>query len=176
MSLLRFLGLGGAAAGRDQEPASLAEIAGQLEALPPDESRFIAAFSYLLARIAGADLQTESVETAAIAQRLEEFAGIDPERAHLLAETAVRAAETHSASDDHLVARAFRDMSERSERIRLLRCLYAVAAADETISTVEDNEIFDIANAIGIDRRDVVALRSGFKQHLGTLKALPRER
>ncbi len=176
MSLLRFLGLGGSAAGRDQEPASLAEIATELEALPTEESRFVAAFSYLLARIAAADLKTESVERAAIARRLEALARVDPERARLLAETAVRAAETHRASDDHLVARAFRDMSERPERIRLLRCLYAVAAADETISTVEDNEIFEIANAIGIDRRDVVALRSEFKEHLGTLKALPQER
>lgn len=176
MSLLRFLGIGGASKGRESEPASLAEIGAQLEALPPEEARFVAAFSYLLARIAAADLRTDVVERDSIAHRLETFAEIDHDLAGILADTAIRAAAAHEASDDHLVARAFRDMSEGPERIRLLRCLYAVAAADEDISTVENNEISEVARAIGIGQSDVVSLRLEFKKYLGSLKALPSER
>lgn len=176
MSLLRFLGIGGKSDGRENEPASLAEIGAHLDSLPAEEARFVAAFTYLLARVAGADLRTDDTEREAMANRLERFAEIDADLAHLLAKAAIQAAATHSASDDHLVARAFRDMSARPERIRLLRCLYAVAAADENISTVEDNEIFEVANAIGVERRDVVALRSEFKEHIGALKTLPSER
>ena len=73
------------------------------------------------------------------------------------ASAGIEAATVHQASDDHLVARAFRDMSEESERVRLLRCLYAVAAADGNISATEDNEIFEVAAALGIRRLDVVA-------------------
>jgi len=176
LSLLRFLGIGSASRGRESEPASLLEIGAQLDALPPDEARFIAAFAYLLARVAGADLRTDDVERDLMARRLETFAEIDPDQARLLAETAIRAATTHHASDDHLVARAFRDITEKPERIRLLRCLYAVAAADENISAVEDNEIFEVATAIGVRRADVVRLRMEFKEHLGALKPLPSER
>jgi uncharacterized tellurite resistance protein B-like protein len=176
MSLLRFLGLGGSDAGRNAEPASLIEIEKSLETLPPEEARLAAAFAYLLARIAGADLQIDEQERASIATRLETFGKMTPDQSRLLADTAVRAAELHGASDDHLVARAFRDMTEHEERLRLLRCLYAVAAADETISTVEDNEIFEVATAIGVSRSDVIAIRSGWKEFLGTMKALPRER
>lgn len=176
MSLLRFLGIGGKSEGRASEPASLAEIGAQLDSLPAEESRFVAAFSYLLARVAGADLRTDDTERNAMAQRLEVFAEIDADRAALLAKTAIEAAATHSASDDHLVARAFRDMSGPAERLRLLRCLYAVAAADEHISTIEDNEIFAVAAAIGVGRLDVVALRAEWKEHLGSRKALPGER
>ena len=111
-----------------------------------------------------------------MARRLETFAEIDAERAVLLATTAIQTAATHQASDDHLVARAFREMSGESERIRFLRCLYAVAAADENISGAEDNEIFEVANAIGVRRLDVIALRSEFKEHLGSMKVLPNER
>lgn len=175
MSLLRFLGIGGGSGGRASEPASLAEIGIQLDALPPEEARFVAAFTYLLARIAGADLRTDDAERDAIAQRLESFAGIDRDRARLLADTAIQAAATYQASDDHLVARAFRDMTEEPERIRLLRCLYAVAAADENISTTEDNEIFEVATAIGVRRIDVVSIRLEFKEHIRTLKPLPSE-
>ena len=48
--------------------------------------------------------------------------------------------------------------------------------ADENISTQEDNEIFEVAIAIGAARKDVVALRSAFKEYLGSMKALPTER
>ncbi len=176
MSLLRFLGIGGNTNGRENEPASLVEISTQLDALPAEQARFVAAFSYLLARIAEADLKTDDAERAAMAHRLETFAEIDADQAKLLVTTAIHAASSNQASDDHLVARAFRDMSDEAERIRLLRCLYAVAAADENISGAEDNEIFEVANAIGVRRLDVVALRSEFKEYLGSLKALPNER
>lgn len=176
MSLLRFLGLDGAGAGRDAEPESLVELSAHLDALPAADARLTAAFAYLLARVAGADLRTETTEEAAMAERLEAFAGLDASTAGVLAKAAVRSADLHSASDDHLVARAFQDMTEHDERIRLLRCLYAVAAADDTITTVEDNEIFEIASAIGVGRSDVIAVRSEWKQYLGTLKALPQER
>jgi uncharacterized tellurite resistance protein B-like protein len=155
---------------------SLAEIGAQLDALPPEEARFVAAFAYLLARIAGADLRTDSVERDSIAQRLEAFAEIDHDLAGILADTAIRAATDHDATDDHLVARSFRDMSEQPERIRLIRCLYAVAAADEEISTVEDNEIYEIAKAIGINHTDVISLRLEHKKYLVALKAHPSER
>ena len=107
---------------------------------------------------------------------METFAEIDHDLAGILADTAIRAAADHDASDDHLVARAFRDMTEQPERIRLIRCLYAVAAADEEISTVEDNEIYEVAKAIGISHSDVISLRLEFKKYLGALKAHPSER
>lgn len=176
MSLLRFLGLGETDAARENEPASLVEIGRELESLPPDEARFVAAFAYILARVAAADLTTDDVEKSSMVGHLQAFAEVGADRAPLLAEAAVRATAAHSPSDDHLVTRAFRDMSSDVERIRLLRCLYAVAAADEHISTVEDNEIFEVAAALGVARPDVVAVRSAFKQYLGTLRALPGER
>jgi uncharacterized tellurite resistance protein B-like protein len=176
MSLLRFLGLGGRNSGRGAEPSSLVEIGKSLDELPQEEARLIAAFAYLLARVAGADLRTGTEERASLSKRLETFGGIDAALAGRLTDTAIHAAEAHGASDDHLVARAFRDMSDHSERLRLMRCLYAIAAADDTITTVEDNEIFEIAAAVGVEREDVIALRAEWKEYLGTRRALPGER
>jgi len=176
MSLLKFLGLGGDTAGRDAEPESLRAMTSRLEAMPEEEARLAAAYAYLLARVAGADLRTDARERSSIVERLAGFAGHDPERAELLANLAIEAIDEHGGSDNHLVARTFRDITDESERIRLVRCLYAVAAADETITTDEDNEIFEIATAIGVRRNDVIAVRSAWTAHLGTMKALPRER
>jgi uncharacterized tellurite resistance protein B-like protein len=175
LSLLRFLGIGVSTERRD-DPESLLEIEARLEVLPAEEARFISAFAYLLARIAGVDLRTESVERDVIAQRLEDFAEIDTALSVLLTETAIHAASSYSATDDHLVARAFRDMSGRAERLKLLRCLFAVAAADDSITTKEDNEIFEIAEAIGVDHSDVIGLRSNYKELLASMKPLRGER
>ena len=176
MKLLRFLGLEDSQAGREAEPASLVELAQTLEGLPPEQARLVAAFSYLMARVAGTDLEMAETERAAIADRLETFAELDAEAAARLTDAALASATLHGASDDHLVARAFRDMSGHEERLRLIRCLLAVAAADDTITTREDNEIFEVAAEIGVDRRDVVAIRSQWKDYLGSMRALPRER
>lgn len=176
MSLFRFLGLEKYAAGNHEEPESLIEIGKSLESLPPEEARLIAAFAYLLARVAGADLRTDPEERESMAQRLEEFGGLNAILARRLVEVAILAADKHSASDDRLVARAFRDMTGLGERLQLLRCLYAIAAADETITTVEDNEIFEIAAAMSVDRDEVVALRTEWKEFLGTRRALRGER
>jgi uncharacterized tellurite resistance protein B-like protein len=67
-------------------------------------------------------------------------------------------------------------MATPEDCLRLLRCLYAVAAADETISTLEDNEIFEVARTLGVANNNVIALRSEFREYLGALKALPGER
>lgn len=176
MSLFRFLGLAADPAPDRREPESLREIGARLSSLPPEDARFVAAFAYLLARVAGADLATASDERTTMAERLEKAAGLEPDRAAMLADAAIAAADVHSASDDHLVARAYREMSSDDERRLLVRCLYAVAAADSSITTVEDNEIFEIATEIGLGRADVVALRAEFRDHLAVLKALPRER
>lgn len=176
MSLFRFLGLGGVSSRTDREPESLRQITARLESLAPDEARFAAAFAYLLARVAGADLRTEQDEREAIRHRLEAVAGLSQDRAEILADAAIAAADAHAASDDHLVARAFREMSNDAERVQLVRCLYAVAAADASITTLEDNEVFEIAAEIGLARGDVIALRSEFRDALAVLRALPRER
>lgn len=176
VSLFRFLGLAVTADPAEREPESLRELGAKLSSLAPEDARFVAAFAYLLARVAGADLRTESGEREIIADRLGSLAGLERERALILADAAIAAAETHSASDDHLVARSYREMATDDERQRLVRCLYAVAAADSNITTPEDNEIFEIATEIGMGRSDVVALRAEFKEHLAVLRALPRER
>jgi uncharacterized tellurite resistance protein B-like protein len=176
VSLFRFLGLAMTADPAEREPESLRELGARLSALPPEDARFIAAFAYLLARVAGADLRMENGEREIIADRLGSLAGLERERARILADAAIAAATTHSASDDHLVARSYREMATDDERQLLVRCLYAVAAADSNITTPEDNEIFEIATEIGMGRNDVVALRAEFKEHLAVLRALPRER
>ena len=52
----------------------------------------------------------------------------------------------------------------------LLDCLFAIAAAHESISTVEDNEISQIADELRIEHPDFIYVRSKYRDHLSVLK------
>jgi hypothetical protein len=76
-------------------------------------------------------------------------------------------------TENFLVAREFRELSNRQEKMALLDCLFAIAAEHESISTVEDNEISQIADELRIEHRDFISVRSKHRNHLAVLKKPP---
>ncbi|MEE3329014.1 MAG: TerB family tellurite resistance protein [Myxococcota bacterium] len=174
-SLLRFLGMTDNSAPKDEAGDVLQPIAQKLEELPPDRARFFAAFAYLLARIAGADLKVRDDERGAMEKALQEIAGVSADEAALTVEIASTAMEDLGGSHNFLVAREFGEHSTGEERLALLRCLYTVAAADGIITGDESLEITNIGEEIGLARTDVVALRSEFRDKLAEFRKLPGE-
>ena len=65
-----------------------------------------------------------------------------------------------------LVAREFSGLASYEQKIALMRCLFAVSAADEAISTAEESEIHRIANELRIDHADLISLRVAHQRHL----------
>jgi uncharacterized tellurite resistance protein B-like protein len=74
-----------------------------------------------------------------------------------------------------LVTREFGRLSDTGEKIQLLECLYAVAAADGVITGDETNEVASIAEEIGLSRADATALRSRFRDKLAEFQKLKGE-
>jgi hypothetical protein len=68
MSILQFLGLAGNLdhASHSGETETVRKIVQKLDNLPEEQARYIAAFAYLLSRVARADLHVSREETAAI--------------------------------------------------------------------------------------------------------------
>ena len=174
-SLLRFLGINDNRAPQDQAGDVLQPIAQKLDELQPERARFFAAFAYLLARIAGADLKVQDAERGAMKKALQESAGVSAEEATLTMEIAATAMEDLGGSYNFLVAREFGEHSTHEERLALLRCLFTVAAADGLITGDESNEIIGIGEEIGLARGDVMALRGEFRDALAELRKLPGE-
>jgi uncharacterized tellurite resistance protein B-like protein len=71
------------------------------------------------------------------------------------------------------VAREFNKIATREQKLGLLDCLYAVSAADQSISTLEDNEIVRICAELQLPREEVVAARGRFREYLAVLKGMP---
>jgi len=171
--LLRFLGLD--AKGNNGDGSGVTAIAAELDALEPERARFFAAFACVLARVAGADLRIEPAEVEAMEGTLVNVAEIPSEEAALVVRIASAHMEKLGGSDNFLVTREFRALSDREQRIRLLHCLFAVAAADDIITGDESNEIMNIATELGLSHSEAIGVRTRFKDKLGEFRRLRGE-
>jgi uncharacterized tellurite resistance protein B-like protein len=174
-SLLRFLG-GGHGHDATSETETVRRIAARLEQLPPERARYLAAFAYVLARVANADLRITETETAAMERAVAETAGLPPEETALAVEIAKSQARLLGGTENYVVTREFRQLSQHADRLRLLECLYAVAAADGSISAAESSEIDRIGEELGLARPEVLAVRAAWNDKLSALQGLPGHR
>jgi uncharacterized tellurite resistance protein B-like protein len=170
MSLLQRL-LGSAAPGAGDTEA-VRRIAARLEKLPPEQARWLAAFSYVLARVANADLRITESETDAMQSLVAQVAGIGADEAALAVEIAKSMERLLGGTENYVVTREFRAISDRAQRTRLLECLYAVAAADGAISSEESVEIAKIAEELGFTREEALALRAPWLDKVSALRDL----
>ena len=166
MGLLRFLGIEEAKGDERGESETVQRIASELERLRPEESRYLAAFAYVLARIAHADLQIDEAETVEMRRITNELAGLSESEATLVVEIAKSQARSLGGTQDYVVTREFRKISSRAQRGKLLQCLYAVAAADGTISMEESAEIVRIGEELGFTRAEANSLRGSYRDKL----------
>ena len=155
------------------ETETVRRIAARLERLPQPRARQLAAFAYVLARVANSDLRISEAETDAMLTLVREHAGLSEEEAALAVEIAKSQTRLLGGTENYVVTREFREISTRDERVRLLHCLYAVAAADGTIAGAESAEIAKIAEELGFLREEALALRAPWRDKLSEFQALP---
>lgn len=144
------------------ETETVREIATVLKDMSPERARLLAAFTYLLGRVAFADHDVSDDERATMEARLATEADVSPDQAQHLVHLAVQATGSHGAAEDYQVAREFELLATREEKLELLRALFTVSA-QHGITAVEDNEISRIANVLRVERSDVTMLRHEFR-------------
>ena len=93
-----------------------------------------------------------------------------PAEAALVVEIAKSQARLTGGTDNYTVTREFRRVSTPEQRVHLLDCLYAVAAADDTVTTLESTEIATIAEELGLAQSDLASVRSRYRDKLGVLR------
>lgn len=173
-ALRQLLGLESDVDEKDSDSDTVRRIARELERLDPEEARYVAAFAYVLARVANADRDVSDEEVRQMEQLVCEIGGLSGAQGALVVQIAKSRAVIVGATEDYLVTRQFRELSTREQRLRLLECLFAVAAADEHISTVENQQIAQIASELGLTAQEVSVVRGSFREHLAVLKNLPK--
>ena len=176
MSFLRWLGIEtGPASPRSAsgETETVREIVRALEAMEPGRARYLACFAFLLSRVANADLEISDEETREMERIVMTWGGLPSDQAILVVQIAKSQNRLFGGTDNFSVAKQFKDLSNPGQREELLHCLFAVSAADDSVSVVEENEIWKIAAELGIPNSDFVAIRSAYRDKREVLKNLP---
>jgi uncharacterized tellurite resistance protein B-like protein len=169
VSIRDFLGIASkpAAAGDTETVRKVIEALDQLE---PARARFIAAFGYILGRVANADLKISPDEIRTMEKIIMQRGGLPEEQAMIVVQTAKTRTQLFGGTENFLVTREFSRIATREEKLALLDCLFAVAAAEDHISTAEDNEIRQIVNELGLGHPDFIAVRSRWKDQLSVFR------
>jgi uncharacterized tellurite resistance protein B-like protein len=153
---------------RPEEPefAPLRDTLQALDHLEPDRARFLAAFAFLLGRVAHADQHVSAEETRAMEDLVREQGALTQDQAMVVAQLAKTSNLLFGGSANFLVARQFADLATYEQKLALMRCLFAVSTTDNAISMAEESEIHRIANELRIEQKDLVALRVAHQRHL----------
>jgi uncharacterized tellurite resistance protein B-like protein len=156
------------------ETATVRRIVARLEALPRAQAHYLAGFAYVMSRAAHADLDISDVETRAMERFAVELGGIDEAQAVLVVEMAKLQARHHGATEDFLVTREFARNATLEQKLALLRCCFAVGAADESIDAQESGVVNQIARELDVERDDLNAVRAEFHENLSAIQAMRR--
>jgi len=155
------------------DPRAIRSITAQLEDLPPEEARYLAAFAYVLARTAYADMEVSPDEVAAMKEIVQEETDLDRHQAALVVELATSQASTVGGTQDFVVTKLLGELATPKQRRQVLDCALAVAAADDVIVGAEEHEIRKIARALGITDQDFLAALSRYRDKRSVMKDWP---
>ncbi|HKA30436.1 MAG TPA: TerB family tellurite resistance protein [Candidatus Binatia bacterium] len=141
-----------------------------LERMEPDTARYVACFAYVLGRVAGADGGVGPEETRVMERIVTERGGLTAEQSATVVQIAQRQQALFGGTEDYLVTREFASSATREQKLALLDCCMAVAAADAEVSVPEDDAVREIASELGLSHADFVAARASYREYLAVLK------
>jgi uncharacterized tellurite resistance protein B-like protein len=181
MVLRRLVGLGEPRAARpappsdDEETVTVRRIVAELEALPPDQRRYLAGFAYVLARAAHADLRVTDAETRLMEQIVQRIGGVPSSQSVLVVEIAKHQGALYGGTEDYLVTREFARNSTEEQRVALVESCFAVVAADHVITAEEYAELTQIATELGLSREQLNVIRREYREHLAAIRHMRAE-
>ena len=130
----------------------------------------MAAFAYILGRVAHADLNISEEETRAMEEIVARESELSPDLAIIVVQMAKSQNLLFGGTENFLVTREFKKMSTPKQRKNLLQCLFAISSSDDSISVVEDNEVRQVSKELGITHSEFISIRSSFREHLAVLR------
>jgi len=146
------------------------KISQAIDRLPPQRAQYIAAFAFILGRVANADHDISPEETAEMERIVERVGGLPEEQAVLVVQIARAQHALFGATENFVVTQQFNELATKAQKQALLHCLFAVSSSDHSISVKEDNEVRAISRELRLDHSDFIAARSIYREHLSVLQ------
>lgn len=172
-SILKLFGIGSGTAEQgeaSQDTETVRRIVGELDQLEPDRARYLAAFAFLLSRVARADLEICDDESREMERVVAKHGGLPEAQAVLVVQIAKTQSGLLGGTENFTVAKQFAELASDDDKLGLVRCLFEIAAANDSISTVETNVIRQIVDELRLEHRAYAAIRSEFRDRLNVLR------
>ena len=178
MSFLQFLGFTdkSTAEPAKEDTSAMQAIIAELDTLPEERARYLAAFAYILGRVAYADSKVDSSETEKMKIIVNGLGHIPTDQVELVIEIAKNQVKLFGGTENFLVSRRFREISTQEQRIELLDCVFAVSAADKSITVAEEGQARQISKELGLSHDKFIAARSNYLEHVAAVKGLDKYR
>ena len=178
MSILKFLGLQPESRPSPETPSTevgdtetVRRIICELERIEPERARYLAAFAYVLSRVANADSKISEEETHTIEEIVQKLGHVPRAEAILVVQVAKSQTRLFGGTENFLVTREFKNIATQVQRQELLECVFAVSAADQSITSVEESQARQIASELGFNHREFVEARAAYSEHREVLKS-----
>ena len=165
-ALLKWMG-GDAA---DAETDALQRAASVLDAVTPERARYVAAFAYLLGRVASVDSHVTPDEMDLMHRLVQKEAELSDDEARAVVDLALGDALRFGGTHNLDVTREFTALASFDQRLGLVRCLFAISAADDSVAMAEDNEIRRISRELKIEHAEFIGARAEVRAHLKVLR------
>lgn len=173
--LLTALGLEASGPRPDADPF-LRRLQEQLRELGPERLEYLAGFAGQLACVAEAEDGISAAESAVITAQLCKHGHLDDTQARVVVDLLRHEFEVLRNVQHHVLNRAVNAHATQAEKVTLIDCLYAVAAADRLVSDVEEQEIRRIANALQLSHAELIAIRGRYRDRIEALQLMKRAR
>lgn len=167
----RIFASGDGTSASSSETETVRRIAGQLERFEPEKAKFLASFAFVLARVAHADLEIDESEVAEMERLVRDVAHLSESESVLVVQIAKSQAQHLGGTENYVVTREYRNLATKEQRAELLECLFAVAAADGSITPDETSEIYVIAEELGFTRAEANAFRAVYRDKLSEFQS-----
>ena len=165
-NVLRWLGVHE----EPQEREVLDAVAAALDRLDPALARYVAAFAFTLGRVASVDLHVRDEERQVMTRLVAREGALSEVEAETVVTLALGEHRHFGSSYNLHVTRELDAVMTHEERLGLLRCLFAVSAADASVSVREDNEVRQISRELRLEHADFVRARAEVREHLAVLR------
>ena len=169
MGLLEILGVK-KGDGKHEELGELHRIVEEILGDQPEEKiKLVTGYAGVLGKVSYADMKMSQVELDRIEVLLKERLGLDGEDAARIVRVMDTDRVTLYSVEDHLYTRLLNDVLSHGEKLDLLTALFAVAAANDAISNLEDNTIRVISKGLLLSHKEFIDARLKYRDHLEVL-------
>lgn len=148
---------------KNPEVNVLREIISKVEEHPPEQARYMACFAYLLGRVAFSDLNTSNEEIEKMEKLLQKRFKLEETQSVLICKMARTQNELFGSTENYIVTREFKELTNLQARKEMVDFLFQIAAADDSISSAEESEISQMASELELTRDDLIEIRQKYR-------------